>query len=322
MCFVVTGTKFRCSEVIAPVKSEADDISLYIINFEDLSAPSSPVEDVQSNLPLSKFDRARQSFRQSLRMGSLKRNRALRSTNQLTPVVGAEEDEENPQTPAAMPKPIENKEGGISICVEEERLQQKASLTKTQMNHVSHNQPNEIFSLVPDPQFQACKMNFADDLHFNQSSRIEECLDTYDRWKRAGSMAVPSSHHHKGPIRSATLPTELSDEEIIPPKRPHTIDNCYEDRNYFSKRLPTTSSESDLQKYRSSSSWERAPSLSNIANSDSLKYKYSIQDNGSAKFFQGALHTPNMGEKVAQYRLYNGLSHGDAWQLEKVADRT
>lgn len=47
-----------------------------------------------------------------------------------------------------MPKPIENKEGGISICVEEERLQQKASLTKTQMNHVSHNQPNEIFSLV------------------------------------------------------------------------------------------------------------------------------------------------------------------------------
>lgn len=28
--------------------------------------------------------------------------------------------------------------------------------------------------------------------------------------------------------------------------------------------------------------------------------QFSIQDNGSAKFFQGALHTPNMGEKVAQ----------------------
>lgn len=28
--------------------------------------------------------------------------------------------------------------------------------------------------------------------------------------------------------------------------------------------------------------------------------QYSIQDNGSAKFFQGALHTPNMGERVAQ----------------------
>ena len=28
--------------------------------------------------------------------------------------------------------------------------------------------------------------------------------------------------------------------------------------------------------------------------------QFSMQDNGSAKFFQGALHTPNMGEKVAQ----------------------
>lgn len=52
----VLGTKFRCSEVIAPVKSEADDINLYIINFEDLSAPSSPVEDVQSSIPLSKCE--------------------------------------------------------------------------------------------------------------------------------------------------------------------------------------------------------------------------------------------------------------------------
>ena len=51
-----SGTKFRCSEVIAPVRSEADDISLYIINFEDLSAPSSPVEEVQPNLALSKCE--------------------------------------------------------------------------------------------------------------------------------------------------------------------------------------------------------------------------------------------------------------------------
>lgn len=35
----ITGTKFLCSEVIAPIRSEIDDISLYIINFEDLSNP-------------------------------------------------------------------------------------------------------------------------------------------------------------------------------------------------------------------------------------------------------------------------------------------
>lgn len=35
-----------------------------------------------------------------------------------------------------------------------------------------------------------------------------------------------------------------------------------------------------------------------------ILFQYSIQDNGSAKFFQGALHTPNMGEKVAQVKNY------------------
>lgn len=28
--------------------------------------------------------------------------------------------------------------------------------------------------------------------------------------------------------------------------------------------------------------------------------QFSLQDNGSAKYFQGAMHTSNMGEKVAQ----------------------
>lgn len=31
-----------------------------------------------------------------------------------------------------------------------------------------------------------------------------------------------------------------------------------------------------------------------------ISLQFSLQDNGSAKYFQGAMHTPNMGEKVAQ----------------------
>ncbi|CAH1407199.1 unnamed protein product [Nezara viridula] len=46
---VVTGTKFLCSEVIAPVKSEVDDIRLYVINFEDLTNPSSPLDERGNN---------------------------------------------------------------------------------------------------------------------------------------------------------------------------------------------------------------------------------------------------------------------------------
>ena len=52
-----SGTKFLCSEVIAPIKSEVDDICLYIINFEDLTAPSAPAEEgVEANHKLSKCE--------------------------------------------------------------------------------------------------------------------------------------------------------------------------------------------------------------------------------------------------------------------------
>lgn len=50
----VLGSKFLCSEVIAPVKSEVDDICLYIINFEDLTSPPSPVEQPDPASRLSK----------------------------------------------------------------------------------------------------------------------------------------------------------------------------------------------------------------------------------------------------------------------------
>ncbi|KAI4490307.1 hypothetical protein M0802_010775 [Mischocyttarus mexicanus] len=36
------GTKFLCSEVIALIRSEVDDICLQIINFEDLSSQPPP----------------------------------------------------------------------------------------------------------------------------------------------------------------------------------------------------------------------------------------------------------------------------------------
>ncbi|ERL90261.1 hypothetical protein D910_07613 [Dendroctonus ponderosae] len=88
------GSKFLCSEVIAPIRSEVDDISLIIINFEDLTtapAPSLESSPVRKNRLI---DRARASFRQSLRLG---RGRALRLGGYLTPpsdVTAAEEEED------------------------------------------------------------------------------------------------------------------------------------------------------------------------------------------------------------------------------------
>lgn len=46
-----------CSEVIAPIRSEADDISLYIINFEDLTHPPQCEAALVNRLSKCKFVR-------------------------------------------------------------------------------------------------------------------------------------------------------------------------------------------------------------------------------------------------------------------------
>lgn len=79
--------------MIAPIRSEVDDISLFIINFEDLSNPSNPepIEQVK----LSKFDKARASFRQSFRIGHIAlRDRGLRLAGYLTPPSDATQEED------------------------------------------------------------------------------------------------------------------------------------------------------------------------------------------------------------------------------------
>ncbi|XP_076657099.1 uncharacterized protein LOC143361509 [Halictus rubicundus] len=86
-------------------------------------------------------------------------------------------------------------------------------------------------------------------------------------------------------------------EHVTLERRPATVDNLTEATKH-SKIFPGVVSESDLQKWRTSKD-RKSPSLSQVG-PDSIKHKFSLQDNGSAKYFQGAMHASNMGEKVAQ----------------------
>ncbi|XP_059478607.1 potassium voltage-gated channel subfamily H member 6 isoform X13 [Neocloeon triangulifer] len=325
------GTKFLCSEVIAPVKSEVDDICLYILNFEDLTAVTPPIDDRAGGsasaqpLPiggtgpphqpvnrLGRLGRARQSFRQSFKMGPLRRGRAFLENAiappQATPIreeISLDERSEvlevsfpekpplsalhhrasfPPRTPAtALPALTAPPTGGLNRTKE------------------GDSSPESSPTQKPPPQG-------GDIIPYNHPPlRPASSLDAISKQKLAEAAAAASQNV---PSRSATMsaltcsypePT-LEDTRI----RPHTLDNFSEAaaRNHVSKSFPNASSESDLARYHAAL-WadqrrdRKSPSLSNVA-SDSLRHKFSIQDNGSAKFFQGALHTPNMGEKVAQ----------------------
>ncbi|XP_046673590.1 potassium voltage-gated channel unc-103 isoform X12 [Homalodisca vitripennis] len=311
------GTKFLCSEVIAPVKSEVDDICLYIINFEDLTNPQPYVDEPASNHRLSKFDRARQSFRQSLRMPLRGRGLRFAQSRHLTPPTAEEGDEEDPVRARSMDQRRLTNEPTTTTIIENERLRQPdpSSISPASIHPGNNHVPAPIAS--PEkvrPQRPFCSLialthsvsqksgtlpwELEDSGGGRSSVPHASSLDAISRRQRTPE-AVPTP---KVPSRSATCSvlTSTGAEDIPPRLRPHTLDNFSEaTRNHVAKRFPNTSSESDLQHYRASAHWDHAPSLSNVA-SDSLKHKYSIQDNGSAKYFQGAMHTPNMGEKVAQ----------------------
>ncbi|KAI5750498.1 hypothetical protein M8J76_016185 [Diaphorina citri] len=354
------GTKFLCSEVIAPVKSEVDDICLYIINFEDLTAPQSPVDESEPAHRLSKFDRARQSFRQSFRMGSL-RGRGFRRGANMAPLPS--DDGEDTRLAKA------SSEGDTTAVPPDRTLRPRIGMERSQTtelntkaitNHITPKRPS-VPSENPMPKRNS--MPFWEqgdppplhtpDLNQNiykdqtQIPPVQPLSASSQYSKSPPDQSVPSSPQvpHAAsletislkrprlssdivhPIPNVQIATNRSSAEksatcsVLPSKNPpddvkislplrsHTFHSFSEaSKHHQAKHFPNTSSESDLQRYRTSSVWDHAPSLGNVATvSDSFRTKiskqYSTQDNGSAKFFQGALHAPNMGEKVAQVRL-------------------
>ncbi|XP_058836582.1 potassium voltage-gated channel subfamily H member 6 isoform X3 [Topomyia yanbarensis] len=306
------GIKFLCSEVIAPIRSEVDDISLFIINFEDLTNPTTPelLEPVKlSKFPFLSVDRARASFRQSFRIGHIAlRDRGLRLAGYLTPPSDATQEEEevginksaiergfcsdrlsqttvlkvetNIWTPMSTPALTRTKElEGMQPDIDTLSGPGEIVITSP-VAAIAEVTPSELPASITDikPEFQQTKS-----LDFDIQSKLE-----FEHTKLIQSYESTHAKNFRGLIET----------------RAHTIDDfmrgptSHHVRQYF----PYVSSESDLQRYKavplkqnSSREPRTSSSLSNVP-SDSTKTK----DNGSAKYFQGTRQTINMGEKVAQ----------------------
>ncbi|XP_044591048.1 potassium voltage-gated channel subfamily H member 7 isoform X9 [Cotesia glomerata] len=291
------GTKFLCSEVIAPIRSEVDDICLQIINFEDLSAqppppPAVPPPSTTNNRLATRFDRARASFRAGLsRTGVVGpprvRNRPRTASNvpqrQLADgTILDEEASENcpltcgsptmleswgsarigtppPSTIAPLPLPASNSSHGLSTGLGATTR----PTTTTTVATAPIASPEGVSDISP-------KSGIWDGTNCSPGN---------------GNDGPSRSVSHAASLDAISRRMVKSDMSRIPSTK-------------HSKIFPGVASESDLQRWRASKE-RKSPSLSQMG-SDSVKHKFSLQDNGSAKYFQGVMHTPNMGEKVAQ----------------------
>uniref|UniRef100_A0A182JTW3 Mucolipin extracytosolic domain-containing protein n=1 Tax=Anopheles christyi TaxID=43041 RepID=A0A182JTW3_9DIPT len=280
------STKFLCSEVIAPIRSEVDDISLFIINFEDLSNPSNPepIEQVK----LSKFDKARASFRQSFRIGHIAlRDRGLRLAGYLTPPSDATQDEDEIIAPKhQIESSPANKNTVLKVEANIWAPMSTPALTRTkELDCLPHDidtlsGPGEIVITAPGITQTT-----------RDESKEQSTKDMKAEFVQTKSLDFEAQFKH---VESAKLircyeNTHSQTSRGFVEKRAHTVDDFMR--------------ESDLQRYKTvpvkqavaAQDARTSSSLSNVP-SDSLKAK----DNGSGKYFQGTRQTINMGEKVAQ----------------------
>ncbi|XP_057322859.1 potassium voltage-gated channel subfamily H member 7 isoform X8 [Microplitis mediator] len=298
------GTKFLCSEVIAPIRSEVDDICLQIINFEDLSAqppppPAVPPPSTTNNRLATRFDRARASFRAGLsRTGVVgpprvrNRPRAASTVPQRQLADGTILDEEASEncpltcgsptmveswgpgsgrmgTPPPVPLPLPASTSGHGISAGLGAATRPTTTTTVATAPIAS--PEGVSDISPKSGIwdgTNCSPGNGNDGPSRSVSHAAS-LDAISRRMVKNDMS-------RIPCRSLTC--------SVPTKH--------------SKIFPGVASESDLQRWRASKE-RKSPSLSQMG-SDSVKHKFSLQDNGSAKYFQGVMHTPNMGEKVAQ----------------------
>nr|XP_012218332.1 PREDICTED: potassium voltage-gated channel subfamily H member 2 isoform X5 [Linepithema humile] len=290
------GTKFLCSEVIALIRSEVDDICLQIINFEDLSSqpppqPAIPPPSQANNRLATRFDRARASFRAGLSR---------------TGVVGPPRVRNRPRTAANLPHRLadgtildEDASENCPLTCGSPTMMESWGPGRTGTpppglppppcsNHGGATTSAIAPNVVPQPGTTAPIASPEGVSDVSQKSGI---------WEGANSSGAA-----EGPSRSVSHAASLDaiSRRTIKPetaRAPCRSLTCSVSAKH-SKIFPGVASESDLQKWRTSRD-RKSPSLSQMG-PDSIKHKFSLQDNGSAKYFQGAMHTPNMGEKVAQ----------------------
>ncbi|KAL6438574.1 hypothetical protein ACFW04_004559 [Cataglyphis niger] len=291
------GTKFLCSEVIALIRSEVDDICLQIINFEDLSSqpppqPAIPPPSQANNRLATRFDRARASFRAGLSR---------------TGVVGPPRVRNRPRTAANLPHRLADgtildedaSENCPLTCGSPTMMESwgpgrtgtpppglPPPLSAGSNNNGGATTSAVIPSVIPQPGTTAPIASPEGVSDVSQKSGIWEGANSSSGGAAEGpsrsvshaasldaiSKRAVKPETARAPCRSLTCSVLAGrgSEHVTLERRPATVDNLAEAAKH-SKIFPGVASESDLQKWRMSKD-RKSPSLSQMGQ-DSIKHK-------------------------------------------------
>ncbi|XP_054713692.1 potassium voltage-gated channel subfamily H member 2-like [Uloborus diversus] len=279
------GTKFLCSQVTAPIRNEEGEISMFIMNFEDITdAPYRDDVITPCTSPLMIFKRFPQLSRQIQRM------RPRHHTNNYQ----AAEDCNNSET-----VPIQNRARSKSL-----RLWLPALLRRSSESRCD---PEDAMLTPADACEAVALETFEPHLRLLDLRRKTSLVDADAAPDGDGYRAqdilwrASSSFKEKGSLSAAVSYPNLNWCRSEPTaRRALTFDFGHAiAANNLSKSLPNASSDSDLSRMRNQ---RKSPSLSNVISESHSRQK----ENNSAKLLLKEMHSHKlyMGEKVAQVSSY------------------
>ncbi|KAG8193568.1 hypothetical protein JTE90_000207 [Oedothorax gibbosus] len=265
------GTKFLCSQVTAPIKNEDGEISMFIMNFEDITdAPYRDEVITPCTSPLMFFKRFPQISRQIQRIRPSRPHNSIRSVEECANNEGPPRAARSKSLRLWLPSLLRRGSESRGDGAEDDMMLTPPDAEALAMDTF-------------DPRLQLLKMRRQSSLaevthqdHCCPSGQQYGCQqplqNTADALWRASS-----SFKEKGTLSAAIAANNLS------------------------KSLPNASSDSDLSRVRQQQQ-RKSPSLSNVISESHSRQK----ENNSAKLLLKEMHSHKlyMGEKVAQEVLF------------------
>ncbi|XP_022241564.1 potassium voltage-gated channel subfamily H member 7-like isoform X2 [Limulus polyphemus] len=290
------GSKFLCSQLMAPIRNEEGVISIFIINFEDLT--DAPYRDEQIDVASPVFEpgklvRCFPVFRQFLEDRPSSRTRSTVFQHCCSESAAALGKSLRLRLPGVRRGEEYGQEVDMTLTPDKDATM-KTAVTSDQSSFFSHHAVERTRSLEIGDRSRTYPMSRdMDDVSrqvlgpVTPVKSLDVAYQVHETLKTFPFAAVCQL--------CSTVPTTES-------QRRRSLTIVIGQANNLSKPLPNASSDSDLSRFRSHQQRSRSPSLSNAIVENNTKPRENNHSSTRSKLFREMqVHNKhNVGEKVAQ----------------------